>query len=168
MLVTGAVIVILAVILLYVWQDAFNIKEGVGYTLLFTAFAFPIWWIASYIAIAAVDEYTRVYPEQTSLRVLSSGDSEISGSFFLGTGYVDGSQVYTYITERADGGFVMNSIDIDDAVVFEGDYDEPYMENARVFAKNPLWSSIHVEALTHFYIPEGSVQEPSYSMTTED
>ena len=169
MLITAAIIVIVVIAVFLIWDDIWSYFESIVLSAVVIGIAIPIWWVVSYGMLLSVDDYKRVYQETTDLIVLSSGgESEVSGSFFLGTGYVDGSQVYTYITEREDGGFVMNSIDISSAVVFEGDYDKPYMENARVFSENPLWSSIHGEALTHFYVPEGSVQKPSYSMTTEN
>lgn len=160
------VLILLAASWFSLWTD---FLEKVIYTLLILASGFAVWIASSYIILLGfTSDYDRVYPEQTNLRSISSGGTETNGVFFLGSGVVNGSQVYTYIIERQDGGFEMKTVNIEDAVVYEGEYDEPYVENARVYAADKKWTLIHGEAITHFYVPRGSVQEPTYSISTEN
>lgn len=103
---------------------------------------------------------TAVMVETTDLRALDTG-SDADASFFLGTGYSESGPVYTYLVEREDGGFEMSSIWTGYAVVYQGDY-EPRAVKSQERPTSTLWSILPLMAPTRFYVPEGSVQEPSY------
>lgn len=99
-----------------------------------------------------------------SLAALSSG-SEVDGSFFLGSGYVDEDRMFTYIIERSDGGYVLRSVEANDSVIYQIDDDNIRVEVFDIYS-DPNWSRIPWNTEYHFYIPEGSILE-NYTVRTD-
>lgn len=102
-------------------------------------------------------------------------NSNISGSFFLGTGSVDEDNYYYYITREEGKGYSVNKMAAGGYTYLEYlsaegcEYDEPCLvyyhdewENKvlRFFAWSPInWHT--------FYIPEGSIIENYYEIDLE-
>lgn len=82
--------------------------------------------------------------------------SEISGSFFLGTGTVDEEQVYVYMADT-DLGAEMLTVSVRKARIVEGE-GEPHIEHL-VRCDNAIWVPWPTcsRALLVFHIPPGSI-----------
>lgn len=96
----------------------------------------------------------------TELRNLNTG-SETSGSFFLGSGYVDEERVLNYIERDSDGGNRVYSVEADKAVIYE-DTDSPRLVTVAAAHGEWLWGAGNapfIERTYKFYVPEGSVFE---------
>lgn len=104
---------------------------------------------------------TPVLTHEAPLRALNTG-AESSGQFFLGSGYFESGPGYTYLSERPDGGFEMDSIYTSSAIVYQTDEGEPRRVTGQVRPTSMLWSIVPVTAKTEFYVPVGSVQDPQY------
>lgn len=115
--------------------------------------------------------------EQTDVKPLYAlkDNSNISGSFFLGTGSIDEDDYYYYITREEGKGYSVNKRSTGGFTYLEYlsaedcEYDEPCLvyyhdewENKvlRFFAWSPInWYT--------FYIPEGSIIENYYEVDLE-
>lgn len=113
--------------------------------------------IISNVALAGVvDTQTVVVSNQLS--TLQDG-SQTTGSFFLGSGYVDGEQVFSYYEKRG-GAFYLDSIDADHAKVVESN-ETPRVEHTCKKSDN-IWFSVFTGKCWNnwdytFYVPKGSV-----------
>ncbi|MEK4824508.1 hypothetical protein NSS71_08115 [Niallia sp. FSL W8-0951] len=68
------------------------------------------------------------YTQSHSFEIYALKDnSSINGRFFLGTGNVDGNQVYSFI-KKEDGGKKVSSISVDSAIVYEGENESPRID----------------------------------------
>jgi len=52
--------------------------------------------------------------DTTFIESLKDGST---GSFILGSGYINGRNVYIYYTKNADGGYIRNSINTDKTII---------------------------------------------------
>jgi hypothetical protein len=96
--------------------------------------------------------------EQHSLQALATGDSS-SGRFFLGSGYISGSQKFEYIIEDEDGRIFVRNVGTWQASVIEDEETEPYLQIEEAWVYNPdvLPWPVQREDRYTFHIPEGSV-----------
>ena len=101
--------------------------------------------------------------------------SNITGSFFLGTGSVDETDYYHYIVKEEGKGYIVEKLVVNDYVYLDYlnsencEYDEPCLvyyhdewdnKVLRFFAWSPInWHT--------FYIPEGSIIENYYEVDLE-
>jgi hypothetical protein len=99
--------------------------------------------------------------DRVTLRALNVGDST-GGSFFLGSGSVNGEKSLDYIVQDEDNGDTwseVKSVDADYSRVYEDTETEPYMlvreKDLTNYGVWP-WPSITVERYD-FHIPKGSV-----------
>lgn len=115
--------------------------------------------------------------EQTDVKPLYAlkDNSNISGSFFLGTGSIDEDDYYYYITREEGKGYSVNKMSTGGFTYLEYlsaedcEYDEPCLvyyydewesRTLRFFAWSPFnWHT--------FYIPEGSIIENYYEVDLE-
>lgn len=67
-------------------------------------------------------------------------DNEIRGSFFLGTGSVDGVRYYYGYVENGRGGFILHKFEASETSIFEKDAI-PSVEWQTVHYKTPWWIS---------------------------
>jgi hypothetical protein len=104
---------------------------------------------------------TPVLTHEYPLRALDTG-SDSHGSLFLGSGYFESGPAYTYLSEREDGGFEMGSVYTQNAIVYQVDNEQPRRLVGQVRPTSMLWSIVPALAKTEFYVPAGSVQEPTY------
>ena len=127
--------------------------------------------IAEANGAAHIVEHTDVKP----LYALKD-NSNISGSFFLGTGSIDEDDYYYYITHEKGKGYSVNKMRADDSFTYleylsaeDCEYDKPCLvyyydewesKTLRFFAWSPFnWHT--------FYIPEGSIIENYYEVDLE-
>lgn len=94
--------------------------------------------------------------DTVELHVINMGDG-INGRFFLGSGRVDESNVYTYYA-RMDEGFRSGRIEADDALVIEDSSETPRIE---IYRESFSWWISPVGYLDEnyvVYVPEGSIK----------
>lgn len=124
-----------------------------------------LWVLPSYIITVAQGDsgMMRVADSQTPLRALGTGSGG-HGSFFLGSGYTEDGPIYTYLYKDYEGGWAMDSVATESAQVFETKNGKAYLERAHYNASSNLWTLFSAPAELRFYVPAGSVQEPSYDV----
>lgn len=87
---------------------------------------------ASQLANRAATLIDRSYYHQidridtTFIESLKDG-STVTGSFILGSGFVNGRDVYIYYTKNADGGYIRNSIDTARTIIYMDENSKPYL-----------------------------------------
>jgi hypothetical protein len=64
--------------------------------------------------------------DTTFIESLKDG-STVTGSFILGSGYINGRDVYIYYTKNVDGGYVRNSIDTARTIIYMDENSKPYL-----------------------------------------
>lgn len=104
------------------------------------------------------------------LRALGNSSST-SGSFFLGSGYVDERLTFSYITRDEKGGNRLESDEANDVVVYEDSEDQAYrLQPTKIVDGDWWWLAPGVTGLTvdvgtvEFHIPEGSI-DSSYTIS---
>lgn len=118
-----------------------------------TAITIPIVIDANKNSIVARDVEDNSY----TIRALAN-NSGIEGSFFLGSGYIEGKQVFNYITEDGNGAIRLQSMDASQATIFE-DTNNAHLRIIKTVRSLPsvvpwdLGSTMHYD----FHIPKGSV-----------
>lgn len=96
--------------------------------------------------------------ERHTLQALATGDS-MAGRFFLGSGYVSGSQKFEYIIKDEDGRIYVENVGTWQASVIEDEESAPYLQIEEAWVYNPdilPWPVQRDDRYT-FHIPEGSV-----------
>lgn len=92
-----------------------------------------------------------------TIRALAN-NSGIEGSFFLGSGYIEGKQVFNYITEDGNGAIRLQSMDAAQATIFE-DTNNAHLRVIKTVRSIPsvvpwdIGSTMHYD----FHIPKGSI-----------
>ena len=89
-------------------------------------------------------------------------DSEVGGSFFLGTGIIDEKPVIKYIKEDLNGGYVLDTIDSRAVKIFEiTDGSSPRVESVVSYKYMDWFAPFEIDTSsdTYFYVPEDSVIE---------
>ena len=105
---------------------------------------------------------TDTYP--VPLKALGA-DSSTTGTIFLGSGFVDGKRVLSYIQENDDGSFTPGQVDSSASRVYEVDTKPElvwHVNNADHWWLYPV--EVEVSRSFEFYVPEGSVSE-EYNVT---
>lgn len=118
--------------------------------------------LASAVVISVVIPATPIFESNAPIKALKDGNT-VSGSFFLGTGTVDGEIEYRFMSEEEDGGLRMNTVSADDAVIYDTT-DAPRVETYTyefksrlvrlLFGPGPLLQ----DAEYRIYVPEGTVK----------
>lgn len=102
------------------------------------------------------------YTQSHSFEIYALKDnSSINGSFFLGTGSVDGNQVYSFIKEE-DGGKKVSSISVDSAIIYEGEDGSPRIDVYDPHIKNKIVRKLFGDmtfgdSKYKIYIPDNSM-----------
>ncbi len=94
------------------------------------------------------------------LAALSTGN-DLDGRFFLGSGYIDSDQVFSYVYEE-NGAYRLTSVSADQSYVYEQNDKAPYLEVIQYTCDpNPWVSPWCILTGTPdqylFFVPEGSV-----------
>ena len=124
-----------------------------------------IWVVLSFPVLGAIAganaEAVNTGSDRDELAAIAT-DSSVSGRFFLGSGYINGYQTFSYLTKGEDGWFRLSSAEANASTVYESD-ETPYVEYFYWKDVPPWWVSPFVlfnkhEPVTYdFYVPEGSV-----------
>lgn len=86
-------------------------------------------------------------------------NNSTSGSFFLGSGYVDGDMKYCAMIKNEDGSYEMKTYDTDECLIIETN-DTPKIEKRGYCFKTEWlnWFFFNMKLNEYvFYIPEGSI-----------
>lgn len=147
------------------WQV---IRGAIGW---FIGGTLVIGFVASMLSLFVVhmmpQSSLRVYHESTTnLRALSV-NSDLQGSFFLASGYVDDKQVFRYIVQDEQGGNRLKITDAYNSVVFEDSLKGGTLVRSWGVPENTLWSYAPRELDVQFHVPAGSVVD-GYEMTVEE
>lgn len=119
------------------------------------------WGVSMGTAALLTDSHSEQYGSW-GLQQITTGSST-KGAFFLGTGYVEGSQQYMFYY-KSDGGYRMTTVDADDALVLETT-DKPHaVQNVHYFSgwfmpKHFLQADNAVSYDWVIYVPKGSVRQ---------
>lgn len=101
---------------------------------------------------------TKVY----TLTALETGN-QTSGTFFLGSGRLDGTPVFSYLYQDKNGGYRLDTKRASNSVVYEDDSEKPRLEiDVYTTTPNPWIAPFLPLGETNkgenkFYVPEGSV-----------
>lgn len=110
-------------------------------------------------------EYTRHAYKTSKLFSLKS-NSELNGSFILGTGVINERSYYYFYYQTADGGMKLDKVGTNDAVLYEttgtphiedwGRFEDFYKYDTLVKADAKFWSC---DCSYKLYIPKGTITE---------
>ncbi|AMB18761.1 hypothetical protein BH780_gp178 [Bacillus phage Eldridge] len=111
------------------------------------------------IGLSTIPEANYKLIEESKIYALKD-KSGTEGSFFLGSGQIKDEQKYFFIREQ-EGGKVMDSIDMDEAILYEG-AKETKVEKYEAVIKNKVARFLFTSASPRgnkykLYIPEGSI-----------
>ena len=124
-----------------------------------------IWGFGGLVVTAgtyAIDKYSDTVKRDTTTSLAALGNSSsISGSFFLGSGYVKDNLTYTYLIEDSNGGIHLKQLDASNAVV----YQDAEVGKATLVTHQgggDLWWLFPEKTTFHnisyeFHVPKGSV-----------
>lgn len=95
-----------------------------------------------------IDKFDKTYIES-----LESGHS-IRGYFVLGSGSVNGKDVYIYYTKNADGGYIRNRVNADNTAIYMDENEFPYL-----ISKYVETNRLHVQFINSYelHVPNGTI-----------
>jgi hypothetical protein len=136
------------------WVDAVDrIGDFVICTLVFGL-------VGCLVAVFIGSEFEQKSVVSSSQEIVALKDnSQLGGSFFLGTGSVDEEPVYFYMA-REEGGVIQKTIDVDKVVIVEGS-ENPRIEKYKaefVDEKNNRFGLAAKCNKTKIFVPSGSVE----------
>lgn len=96
----------------------------------------------------AIDRFDKIPIES-----LESGQS-IHGYFILGSGSVNGRDVYIYYTKNTNGGYVRNHVDADMTIIYMDENTSPYL-----ISKYVETNRLHVQFINSYelHVPNGTI-----------
>ena len=102
------------------------------------------------------DNYAHINgSDSVNLKAIKMG-SQTTGNFFLGSGVVDGENVYTYYYVNDNGNYQSGRLDADDAEVVESDTETPRIVTHHW--KMPWWyGPMDMTETYTIYVPENSI-----------
>lgn len=71
-------------------------------------------------------------------------NSNIHGSFFLGTGSIDEEMYYYYMADNGNGGYTMEKVEADDCTIYEDSPDAPYLTITTRHARLAPWFCLDI------------------------
>jgi hypothetical protein len=109
-----------------------------------------------YMLVGAVIDHTFTY-EEANLKNIEDG-SAIQGNFFLGTGYVDGVQKYSFYEDHGDWS-ELNSINAEGVKIYENS-ETPYIVRQKecISSKEWLVSCITDHRITEIHVPPDTIK----------
>lgn len=132
---------------------------GTAVSVLIMAIVTGLMQVVAYFAWS--HEVTRAY----GLETLADG-SNTTGSFFLGSGYIDEKPAFTFYRKTSSGRYVLDSVFASDAEIVQ-DNSHPRMEDlCDDYSDTPAWFSWPMSADDYvdcdgdeitFYVPQGSI-----------
>lgn len=98
--------------------------------------------------------------QEIHLVAFKDGQS-VKGSFYLGCGSVQGASIYSYYTERSDGGIIQGSVYADSSIIYEQNRNDAVLEVWLTKTAYGKWENFvfeHNPAVHNkFLVPKGTV-----------
>lgn len=147
------IIIVITIIKLW-YEDCFNILESIAWggvigILLGFIIMMPLSFIPN-VEYVVYEEYP-IYAFQNT--------TQLEGSFFLGSGYINEENTYIYLTKTEDGGVQLKSVPANKTTVYETKetpklikYDAQYVSKIARFFLIPMHPMQY-----KIYIPENSI-----------
>lgn len=151
-------IAIVVAILAYLDYNPLSDSLGIGFMNLVVGVVFSFFIYGLAFTFAPGGEKV---PVTTKLSALGN-DSELSGSFFLGSGSIDEKAVYQFIAQTEDGGYYLKTIPVRNVLVYTDATADTatYVDYIRM-VDNWWLSSEPIQVSDNytdeFHVPEGSV-----------
>jgi len=140
-------------------NDNANIIEIIPVAMLLILVAMFLFWCASPMVdlvdqlkdkqdYHAIDRFDKIQIES-----LEYGQS-IRGYFVLGSGSVNGRDVYIYYTKNTDGGYIRNRVNSDDTIIYMDENESPYL-----ISKYVETNRLHVQFINSYelHVPNGTI-----------
>jgi hypothetical protein len=91
--------------------------------------------------------------DKVQIESLESGQS-IHGYFVLGSGSINGRDVYIYYTKNTDGGYVRNHVSADNTIIYMDENNSPYL-----ISKYVETNRLHVQFINSYelHVPNGTI-----------
>lgn len=106
------------------------------------------WW---------ADQYSEVeYTSTANLEAMQMGE-QTRGTAFLGSGYVNETNSYTYFYENENGNLQSGRIDADEAEIVQSDTETPRIETHH-WQMPWWWGPMDMVDTYTVYVPEGSIK----------
>lgn len=161
-----AVVVILVGLLgIAMWRDG-EVLPFLGPTFVGTVIVAGVALVCA--SVGAALGSSSIVTDRAELAALSNGSS-VQGSFFLGSGRVDGKRVLNYV-EQHDGYSTLEQVDADDSRIYEDEPDSPYLvtqwevrDTSWVWWPWDFWGQPRYD----FHIPADSIVESYVIDNTE-
>jgi len=138
-------------------EDKIPIWAAVGTLSFFSAMIGSI--IASGISKGEIDNMV-VVKEYSREKIRALEDNiNGGGSFFLGSGSIEGKHYYYYYEEMSNGGYKSRKIEASNATVFEDQDSLAYVSKVIVDLPedNSLKNWCFTQSTTHIHVPKGSI-----------
>jgi hypothetical protein len=138
----------------------FDRDEGLSWLVIWAVFASATMFFFPAMATGAISGQVTHRTEVTAdtpLVSLANG-SQVEGSFFLGSGSINSTPVYSYVTGSDVTGYQLSSVDVSVTKVFTSQ-DPPHLVAVDVnCSPRGFWPRVCSQA-THYraYIPAGSI-----------
>lgn len=91
--------------------------------------------------------------DKIQIESLESSQS-IHGYFVLGSGSVNGRDVYIYYTKNSDGGYIRNHMNADNTIIYMDENESPYL-----LSKYVETNRLHVQFINSYelHVPNGTI-----------
>lgn len=87
-------------------------------------------------------------------------DSDLSGRFFLGSGFINSTEYYFYYSQANNGGYIPGKIPVDNVTIFEDQTENAYIIVLKPKFINPVsyWIAlIPNETMYEVHVPPGTI-----------
>jgi hypothetical protein len=112
-------------------------------------------WLAILIVASGVAYYVPDQIEVKTVDLVSLNDgNSLSGSFFLGSGYISNYQVYSYYYKVGDG-YARNMIYASRTVIYMDEDTKPYLKSTAVNGNWPYYE---------LHVPRGTIVKDVYNL----
>ena len=141
------------------WEDTSITVLNGFLAFLFVALGCMVGFLIATVVGAFVPKHS-VLIETTSMMAMKD-QSTVSGSFFLGSGSIDGKWKYAFYTIGKDKSIKLQTVDVGEAMVFEDGEENPRVERYGKEFDEENWKyfAIGCDCANHyeFHVPKGSL-----------
>ena len=89
-------------------------------------------------------------------------ESQIHGSFSLGSGYIDEEPCFVFY-EMEDNGYVLRSVPADKSKIIEDENDKPFIRRYETYSEGRLTrSKMYHDWRFEFHVPQGTIIKEWY------
>lgn len=157
MLLTIIAIIVAAIIVWFWWEESFGFFDWIVASLLCLFVLFFVWLGVLWVVGSSLPH--TIQHENVEVVALQDG-ATTQGSFFIGTGFVDGKQVYSFY-ERSGEGVKLEQVDAKDVVVYQS-ASKPHIVRESGCEGGWQWIAPCVydrNKVTEIHVPAGTIKE---------